>query len=105
MFILTVSWNIHYVAGNIADQTTYQTWADIWEEDDSQNDLLAQGGGKAVALKPRVQDHNITQTFTMNRAAINTEIGDEEVFAKAWVFNTKTQKMLKVRSFSVSVDD
>ncbi|MFJ8025519.1 hypothetical protein [Streptomyces sp. NPDC096311] len=105
VFILTASWKIHYTAKNIEDQTTYQTWADIWELDDSQNDLLAQGGGKAVALKPRVQDHNVTQTFTMNRAAINTEIGDEEVFAKAWVFNTKTQEMLKLPSLSVSVDD
>ncbi|MER5904337.1 hypothetical protein ABT150_30260 [Streptomyces mirabilis] len=105
MFILTASWKIRYTAKNIEDQTTYQTWADIWELDDSAHDLLTTGGAKAAAVKPRVQGHDVTQTFTMNRAAINTEIGDEEVFAKAWVRNTKTQEMLKLPSLSVSVDD
>ncbi|WP_158734523.1 hypothetical protein [Streptomyces sp. NRRL F-2747] len=88
---LTVEWGISYTATNLAYQTTYKTWANIIERDDGADDHLAAGFTRAASVKPRAQGHNgITQTFTFNSAALNTEIGDEEIYASVYLLNTKT---------------
>ncbi|MGW8782610.1 hypothetical protein ACWGNM_31740 [Streptomyces sp. NPDC055796] len=88
---LTVEWSISYTATNLAQQTTYKTWANILESDDGADDTLAAGFSRAASVKPRAQGHNgITQQFSLNSAALNTEIGDEEVYATVYLLNTKT---------------
>lgn len=101
---LTVAWSISYSAANIADQTTYRTYAAIYEQDDVDDDLVVGGGRKIVNVKPRAQPHNVTQRFTLNSEALHTEIGDEEIYAKAAAQNTKTGKWIVLQTRRVILD-
>ncbi|MFK0026054.1 hypothetical protein [Streptomyces sp. NPDC090798] len=102
-FNLTVTWNIGYTAAEVARGATFQTCMGVWEDDDFADDLLANGCAKEVTVRARTQDHSVTQRVSMNRAAINTEIGDEEVYARAYVSTPALVQGLN--SNIVEVDD
>lgn len=104
MWTLTVKWNINYSAANIADQTTYRTYSAIYEQDDVDDDLVAGGGRQIVSLKPRTQGHSLSQAFTLNDEALHTEIGDEEIYARASAQNMKTGNWIELNTRRVIFD-
>ncbi|MDX2817489.1 hypothetical protein PV410_33990 [Streptomyces sp. PA03-5A] len=102
---VAVNWSISYTASDVAAQNTYKTWVDIWEDDNVYDDPIANGSSKPAFLTARAQPHNITQKILVTSGAIDTEIGDEEVYARAIAQNRKTGAEFELWSFTFVVDD
>ncbi|MDX2643457.1 hypothetical protein PV341_07690 [Streptomyces sp. PA03-1a] len=70
-----------------ANGFSFEDWCDIWEEDDSDDDLVTRGTHHNIA--PR--NAGFTISFT-NIASdkLDTELGGEEVYARCFVRNKET---------------
>ncbi|WP_431962008.1 hypothetical protein [Actinacidiphila sp. bgisy160] len=102
---VAVNWRISYTASDVAAQNTYRTWVEIWEDDNVYDDIIANGSSKPAFLTARAQPHSITQKILVTSGAIGTEVGDEEVYARAYAENRKTGAVFELWSFTFVVDD
>ncbi|MEU1616780.1 hypothetical protein ABZ479_05675 [Streptomyces sp. NPDC005722] len=102
---VTAKWSLSYTASDVAAQNTYKTWVELWENDNIYDDFIASTASKPAFPTARSQPHSITQKILVTNGAIGTEMGDEELYVRAYAQNRKTGFEFELWSLTFVIDD
>ncbi|MBT2408768.1 MULTISPECIES: hypothetical protein [unclassified Streptomyces] len=96
---ISIGYSLSFTAFETRNQFPFETWVDLWEQDSDDDDLVLRG--KHVSTSASSQSR--TATFRTNSDTLDTELGAEEIYARAFVKNLETGQVFQQSSLRVQL--
>ncbi|MFE9742733.1 hypothetical protein [Streptomyces sp. NPDC006477] len=96
---ITIEYTLRFSSFETRNQFPFETWVDLWEQDSDDDDLILRG--RHVNIGPSAQTR--TATFTTSSERLHTELGAEEIYARAFVKNKETGQQFQTNSLRVQI--
>jgi hypothetical protein len=90
---ITFQRSLGFTAFEVRNQFPFQTWAELWEQDDSDDDFIARTRPRNVS--PTTAAQTSTATFRQSSDSLDTELGGEEIYAKGFLKNLETGQVFQ----------
>ncbi|MFE9676950.1 hypothetical protein ACFYO5_22825 [Streptomyces sp. NPDC006259] len=91
---------LNFSSFEISNQFPFQAWAELWEQDDSDDDFI--GRTRASNVSP-VSGTTLTATFRKTSDQLDTELGGEEIYVKALLKNLETGAVFQVATQRIQI--
>jgi len=97
---ITFSRTLNFSSFEVRNQFPFQAWAELWEQDESDDDFL--GSTRVSNISPA---SGTTQTATFRRTSsqLDTELGGEEIYAKAVLKNLETGQVFEMATRRIQI--
>lgn len=97
---ITFSRTLNFTPFEVRNEFPFQAWAELWEQDESDDDFL--GSSRVSNVSPR-SGTTMTATFRRTSSQLDTELGGEEIYAKALLKNLETGQVFQVATRRIQI--
>jgi opacity protein-like surface antigen len=98
---ITFSRTLNFSSFEVSNQFPFQAWVELWEQDESDDDFL--GRTRASNVSPTTSGTTLTATFRRTSSQLDTELGGEEIYAKALLKNLETGQVFQVATRRIQI--
>ncbi|AIR96180.1 hypothetical protein [Streptomyces glaucescens] len=98
---ITFSRDLSFSAFEVRNQFPFQGWAELWEQDESDDDFISRT--RVSNITPSSGGLTQTATFRPTSSQLDTELGGEEIYAKAFLKNLETGQVFQVASHRIQI--
>lgn len=98
---ITFSRTLNFSSFEVNNQFPFQAWAELWEQDESDDDFL--GRTRVSNVSPSSSGVTMNATFRRTSSQLDTELGGEEIYAKAVLKNLETGQVFQATTRRIQI--